>query len=189
LNEPSLRHFISSGRRNSVSRSVGAAHPHIPVRSYASIFPLCNPSSVDVVVFWDIPSQQRSGHLLVSGITFGAGHATLKEIVEDAEGIKVKRNMYAETQREKSEILGAVRASEWNVEMNPIVVTVQHGHQLEHDFKEGCVKRRVAVPWTDLLSIRACHTQTPFVLRNLSLTHTSRFVLKLDSNTRTLTSS
>jgi trafficking protein particle complex subunit 8 len=117
------------------------SHPHIPVHSHPFIFPLYNPFSVDIVIFWDIPSQQRSGHLLVPGITFGAGHAALKEIIEDAEGIKVKRNMYAETQREKDEILDAIRASEWNAEMNPIVVTLQHGHKLEHDFTEGCVKR------------------------------------------------
>jgi hypothetical protein len=117
------------------------SHPHIPVHSHPFIFPLYNPFSVDIVIFWDIPSQQRSGHLLVPGITFGAGHAALKEIIEDAEGIKVRRNMYAETQREKDEILDAIRASEWNAEMNPIVVTLHHEHKLEHDFTEGCVKR------------------------------------------------
>jgi trafficking protein particle complex subunit 8 len=64
----------------------------------------------------------------------------LKEIIEDAEGIKVKRNMYAETQREKTEILDAVRISEWNAEMNPIVVILRQGQQLEHDFTAGWVK-------------------------------------------------
>jgi hypothetical protein len=128
---------------------ISAAHPHIPVRSHPFIFPLYNPSSVDVVAFWEIPSQQRSGHLLIPGITFGAGHAALKEIIDDAEGIKAKRNMYAETQREKNEILDAVRRSEWNAEMNPIVVTLQHGHKVEHDFKQGCVKRHAILPFTD----------------------------------------
>jgi len=100
-------------------------------------------------VFWENPSQQRSGHLLIPGITFSAGHAALKEIIDDAEGIKAKRDMYAETQREKSEILDAVRRSEWNAEMNPIVVTLQYGHKLEHDFTQGCVKRCTVLPWTD----------------------------------------
>jgi len=166
LNEPALHHFIHSGRRNTASRSVAASHPHIPVQSRPFIFPLYNPSSVDIIIFWEIPSQQRSGHLLVPDIAFGAGHAALKEIIEDAEEIKAKRNMYAETQREKNEILDAVRASEWNKEMNPIVVTIQHGHVMEHDFTKG-----------------ACHMQTSFILRNISLTHTSRFVFRLDSHT------
>jgi hypothetical protein len=77
----------------------------------------------------------------------GAGHAELKEIIEDAEGIKVKRNMYAETQREKNEILDAVRGSEWNAEMNPIIVTLQHGHKMGHNFTEGCVKYHVRLSW------------------------------------------
>lgn len=88
-------------------------------------------------MFWEIPSQQRSGFFLVPGITFATGHAALKEIIEEAEGAKVKRSMYAETQREKQEILDAVRASEWNAEMNPVVVTLQHDDRLEHDFATG----------------------------------------------------
>jgi hypothetical protein len=181
-----LRHFIYGGRRNSVSRSAAASHPHIPAGSHPFIFPLYNPFSVDVVIFWEIPSEGRSGHLLVPDINFGAGHAALKEIIEDAERIKVKRNMYAETQREKNEILDAVRASEWNAEMNPIVVTLQHGHKVEHDFTEGCVKHSVLLCHLTFPTISAYHVQTPFTLRNLSLTHTSRFVLKLDSNIETL---
>ena len=144
-----MRHFIHSGRRNSVSRLISAAHPHIPVRSHPSIFPLYNPHSVDIVVFWEVPSQQRSGHLLVPGITFGAGHAGLKEIIEDAEGIKVKRSMYAETQREKNEILDAVRGSEWNAEINPILMTIQHGHKMEHNFAKGCVNHCIGLSWVD----------------------------------------
>lgn len=139
INEPALRHFIFSGRRNAVARSIATSHPHIPVHSHPSIFPLYNPSSVDVVVFWEIPQQNRSGHILVPGITFGIGHAALKEIIEDAEGAKVKRSIYAETQREKEEILDAVRASEWNAEMNPITVAQTHEDALEHNFSDGCV--------------------------------------------------
>lgn len=169
LNESSLRHFITSGQRNFMSRLISAAHPHIPARSHPSIFPLYNSSSVDAVVFWEIPSQQRSGHLLIPGITFGAGHAALKEIIDDAEGIKVKRNMYAETQREKNEILDAVRRSEWNAEMNPIVVTLQHGHKLEHDFTQGCVKHHPVLSFTDSCFYQSVSCTSTF--------HSSQFVV------------
>lgn len=116
---------------------MATSHPHIPDYSYPYIFPLYNPYCVDLVVFWEIPSQHRSGHLLVSGLTLGAGHAALQEIIEEAESAKVKRSMYAETQREKLELLDGVRKSEWNAEMNPIVVTLQDGGRLEHDFATG----------------------------------------------------
>lgn len=61
----------------------------------------------------------------------------MKDIIEEAEGAKIKRNMYAETQREKMEVLDTVRKSEWNTEMNPIVVMQQDLDLLEHDFSQG----------------------------------------------------
>ncbi|KAJ7125714.1 ER-golgi trafficking TRAPP I complex 85 kDa subunit-domain-containing protein [Mycena crocata] len=121
--EAATWHFIHSGRRNLVIRHLAHTHPHIPAQSYPSIFPLHNPKSVDVVIFWQITAQRRHGHILISGITLGAGHAALKDIIDEAEGAKVKRSMYAETQREKIEVLDAIRHSEWNSEMNPVVVT------------------------------------------------------------------
>jgi hypothetical protein len=133
------RHFIHGGRRNITTHAIANSHPHIPAVSHPFIFPLYHPSAVDVLVFWEIPSQHRLGHLLVSNITIGAGHAALQNIIEEAENRKVKRSIYAETQREKSKIIDAIRNSEWNVETNPIVVTVQDGVTLEHDFSKGCV--------------------------------------------------
>lgn len=139
MQDSATRHFIHSGRRNSVSRSVSSSHPYIPSHSYPSIFPLYNPTSVDIVVFWEIPSQERSGHILVSGVTLGAGHAALQDIIAEAEEAKVKRSMYAETQREKMDILQAIKDSEWNSEMNPIVLALQEPDTLEHDFSKGYV--------------------------------------------------
>lgn len=95
---------------------------------------------VDAVVFWEIPNEQRSGHLLLTGITVGAGHAQLDELIFEAENIKAKRDMYAETQREKVEILDSIRRCEWNSEVNPITVTVGDGLLLEHNFNSGLVK-------------------------------------------------
>lgn len=73
--------------------------------------------------------------------------------------------MYAETQREKEEILDAIRSSEWNAEMDPIVVSLQQGRVLEHNFADG-----------------GCRVETSVILRNLSLTHHARFVLKFESS-------
>ncbi|KAJ7293446.1 ER-golgi trafficking TRAPP I complex 85 kDa subunit-domain-containing protein [Mycena rebaudengoi] len=160
--DAATRHFIRSGRRNIVSRHVTNAHPHIPAHSYPTIFPLYNPNSVDIMVSWEIPSQDRHGHILVSGITLGAGHAALRDIIDEADGAKVKRSMYAETQRQKIEVLDAIRHSEWNTEMNPTVVTQQEAPVL-HDFTTK----------------GPCHVSIRFTLRNYSLTHVSRFVLRL----------
>jgi len=81
--------------------------------------------------------QNISGHINVHGVTLGAGHAALDGIIEEAESAKVKRSMYAETQREKMEVLDAIRESEWNVEMKPIVLSLQDVGTKVHDFLKG----------------------------------------------------
>jgi len=69
--------------------------------------------------------------------------------------------MYAETQREKMEVFHSIRDSEWNHEMNPVAVTIQEG-VVEHDSSRG-----------------VCLAPVTFSLRNHSLTHPSRFMLRL----------
>ncbi|KAJ7654956.1 ER-golgi trafficking TRAPP I complex 85 kDa subunit-domain-containing protein [Mycena polygramma] len=161
--QAATRHFIHAGRRSLVLRHLARAHPYIPAHSYPSIFPLYNPNSVDFIIFWEIPDQRRYGHILSSGITLGAGHAALKDIIDEAENAKVKRSMYAETQRQKMEVLDAIRNSEWNTEMNPTVVA-QEEVPVSHDFSTG-----------------PCHVPITLTIRNYSPTHASRFVLRLVS--------
>lgn len=134
---PAICHFIHSGRRNHSVRSAILSHPYIPVDTHRFIFPLYNPYSVDILVFWELPAQGRSGHVLVPGISLGAEHASLKKIIEEAASAKLKRSMYAETQRERMEVLRGIAESEWNSEMDPIVVTVQDRCLIEHDFRKG----------------------------------------------------
>ena len=90
-----------------------------------------------MIVFWTVPLQSISGHINVHGITLGAGHAALDSIIEEAESAKVKRSLYAETRRENMEVLDAIRGSEWNVEMNPIVPSFQDVGTQIHDFSKG----------------------------------------------------
>lgn len=131
-------HFIQSGRRKFASRTITHVHSYIPPASHPSIFPLYNPNCFDTIVFWTIPLQNISGHINVHGIVLGAGHAALDSIIEEAESAKVKRSMYAETRRENMEVLDAIRGSEWNVEMNPIVLSLQDmGTAKVHDFSKG----------------------------------------------------
>jgi hypothetical protein len=98
---------------------------------------LYNPASVDALVFWEIPAQERSGHVLVSGLTLGAEHGELGSIIEEAESAKVKRSMYAETQKEKMEVMQSVKGGEWNVNSNPVVVSLKCRLVVEHDFESG----------------------------------------------------
>lgn len=88
-------------------------------------------------MFWEIPSEGRRGFVTAPGLLLGASHAPLEEIIQQSETAKVKRTMYAETTREKGEILEAVRTSEWNAEMDPTDIRVVSEPRIEHDFSQG----------------------------------------------------
>ncbi|EEB97395.1 hypothetical protein MPER_03296 [Moniliophthora perniciosa FA553] len=81
--------------------------------------------------------ERRSGSHLVSDLNVGAGHAALREILEEAENTKGTRSMYNETQQERMEIFQAIRESEWNAEMNPLVVRFDAADVIKHDFSQG----------------------------------------------------
>lgn len=138
MHDPAVSCLFLSEKGKIVANSIARSHPHIPAITHSQIFPLFNPLSVDFLIFWEIPSERRTGFILLSGLNLSAGHAALQGAIENVESAKVKRSMYAETQREKTEILQSIRDSEWNAEMNPLVVTIHEG-VVEHDFNLGCV--------------------------------------------------
>ncbi|THV07645.1 hypothetical protein K435DRAFT_825459 [Dendrothele bispora CBS 962.96] len=163
LNSDALRSFVYRQRRHSAVDSIVASQPHIPVRSYPHIFPLFNPSCLDLLISWRISSRpHRTGRIFTSALNLGAGHAWLRGVLEEAETGKIKRSMYAETQRERMEVIEAIRASEWNTEMNPLTITIYVEDNLTHDFSKG-----------------AYQTRAKFTIQNYSLVLSSRFCLKL----------
>ena len=128
-----------------MARATSRNHPHIPIHLHPSIFPLYSPTSIDIVIFWEITSEQRSGHIMVSGITLGASHGALNDVIEAATTAKIKRSMYAETRREKAEILSSIRNSEWNAEMDPMVLFLNDLDVIRHDFTQGFVETRFKI--------------------------------------------
>ncbi|KDR85341.1 hypothetical protein GALMADRAFT_234163 [Galerina marginata CBS 339.88] len=164
-----IMNFIQSGRRKFMSHNITRVHSYITPASHPTIFPLYNPSALDLIVLWEIPSRAISGHLTVHGITLGAGHARLNNIIEEAESAKVKRSMYAETRRENREVLDAIRNSEWNAEMNPVVLSLKDVGTKLHDFAKG-----------------PCHVRLDFQLRNHSLEHPARYTLRLSPSQSSL---
>jgi trafficking protein particle complex subunit 8 len=133
------RTSLHSARRKAVRLSLASAHPHIPQRLHSTIFPLYHPSSLDCFVCWEIPSHQSRGYILVQAGELGASHSALRAILSAAKEGKANRSIFAETQNERQEMLDAIDHSVWNMEMNPIVVTVPDV-QVTHDFTaNGCV--------------------------------------------------
>ncbi|KAH8120206.1 ER-golgi trafficking TRAPP I complex 85 kDa subunit-domain-containing protein [Phellopilus nigrolimitatus] len=162
LTSPCKERLLHLGKRYVVSQSAIINHPYIPSSTHPHIFPLYNPSAIDVLLFWDIPSLNRSGYVLVTGLLLGAVHAPLQDVIQAVEQGKAKRSMFAETQREREEVLGGIKASEWNMEMNPIVTAVQSEEVVEHDFSTG-----------------PCSVPVTFNIRNYSSSHDAHFLLRL----------
>ncbi|EIN14080.1 hypothetical protein PUNSTDRAFT_59603 [Punctularia strigosozonata HHB-11173 SS5] len=155
---------IQDRRRCHIRRQLLNQYRHIPPSSHPHIFPLYNPAAVDIAVFWYMPGDQRAGYTLFPGLNIGAGHGALQDMVNEVEEAKVRRSMYAETQMEKTEILQSVRSSEWNTEMYPVIVSIQDGRTMVHDFSGG-----------------PCQTTCSIAVRNYSRTHPARYTLKLNS--------
>jgi len=66
----------------------------------------------------------------------GASHAPLQDVIQEVNA-KGKRNMYAETARENMEMLDAIKGCEWNMEMNPLDISVRGAKDIIHDFSSG----------------------------------------------------
>ena len=131
-----MAYFVHCSRRTYNTQRAATCHPYIPPDSHPRIFPLFNPYALDIILFWELDGDGRCGHVLVPGLTLGARHGYLDRMLDDAESAKVKRSMYAETQRERSEILRAIRESEWNAEMDPTVVIHEIPGTMQHDFSK-----------------------------------------------------
>lgn len=174
-----MKHLVHLGKRRLVSESVGVAHPHIPPSTHSHIFPLYHPSSTDILLFWDIPALNRSGYMLVTGLLLGASHAPLRDVIYTVESAKAKRSMFAETQREREDILEAIKNSEWNMEMNPLVTSVRCEETVAHDFSTGWVPALTILIYLLTAFQSPCSIPVTFDFRNYSSTHDLRFILKL----------
>lgn len=137
IDSDSMRTLLISERRRLVHDYLKDNHPHLPKSSLPYIFPLYHPSSIDVLVRWEVPDQSRHGYLFSTGLFLGAEHAALEDVIQNVKEAKPKRNMFAETAREREDILDAIRASEWNMEMNPVVTFVSAAATILHDFSDG----------------------------------------------------
>ncbi|KAF9455059.1 hypothetical protein P691DRAFT_800071 [Macrolepiota fuliginosa MF-IS2] len=200
--EETISTFTHGGRRNFVAKHTSSTHVHIPSSTHPHIFPLYSPTSFSIILFWELensstgpvpstlastltstypspsasrslslgssrynryPRKPRSGHITVHGLTLGAVHAPLQGVIEEFENAKVKMSMFAETVRDNAEMLQAIKSCEWNQGMNPLDVVVEGPNEVVHDFSSG-----------------PCWTSVDFTIRNYSLTHEARFVLKLN---------
>lgn len=75
--------------------------------------------------------------MLSTGLLLGAEHAILQDAIHSVEQGKAKRSMFAETQREREEMLESIKNSDWNMEMNPVMNIPRCPVVTLHDFSKG----------------------------------------------------
>ncbi|ORY80223.1 ER-golgi trafficking TRAPP I complex 85 kDa subunit-domain-containing protein [Leucosporidium creatinivorum] len=140
--------------------SLSTQLPTISPTLHSSLFPLFSPSSLDLLLFWQIPSTGQQGHHHLADIPLGAGHDRLKAVLELAE-LKAG-GLYAESQRERTALLAGLRRSELGVDEMPAQVSVVVEENGEHEFERG-----------------PCILPVSFTIRNLSPTLSFDFDLTL----------
>ncbi|KLO17070.1 hypothetical protein SCHPADRAFT_959188 [Schizopora paradoxa] len=158
----SMRPLLSFSRRNHVLEYLRTMYPLIPTFAYPNIFPLFHPNSADVLISWSIPSSDRTGHILLSGLKLGAEHAALQDTIDTVRDAKKKRIAFAETHQDREDMLTSIEESEWNAEMSPLVLRTTCPQNVDHDFTTG-----------------PCTVPVDFTLRNYSASHGVRFLLRL----------
>lgn len=137
IESAAIQSFIHGARWKYLSCCVSQQYPSIPSALHPCLFPLYNPATLDFLIIWEIPSQNRFGHTNLHGITLGAAHGALDNLIEAVENAKVTKGIFAETRRENTQVLEAIRKSEWNLEMNPVVLFVKDSIVEAHDFSTG----------------------------------------------------
>jgi hypothetical protein len=127
---------VLATRTQSRSTQLQAQLPMLPVDQLERIFPLFSSRSLDVVVHWSIPGQNRRyGYHQLVDLKLGASHNSIRDVVEAAGG--KAGGLYAESQRERQMLLSALGRSELGVDEEPVAVSVHADEFVEHDFATG----------------------------------------------------
>lgn len=109
-------------------------------KDFHKILPLWHSRMLNIVIYWEIPEEDRHGFVAVPSIALGACSAPLDEFIQTSVVSSRKRLMYAETSRENTVIQGVMQSLDWNAEMNPLVIQVlTESPRVTHDFSKGYV--------------------------------------------------
>jgi hypothetical protein len=65
------------------------------------------------------------------------GFPLLQLLVDEALQAKAKRSMFAETLREREEMLESIQSCSWNKATNPVTVTASCPEIISHNFGSG----------------------------------------------------
>jgi hypothetical protein len=137
----SLFALLQALNRQSRLLSLAQTFPLIPSALYPRIFTLYEPRSLDLLVSWRIPAQNRHGQSVLSTM-LGPSESIFLGL-DGGEGgpggQAVIRSMFEETETAREALVTSVMASSLAVEQNPVRITVECPSTHQHDFNSGYV--------------------------------------------------
>jgi hypothetical protein len=142
---PPLLSSILQTHRALRSLELSARIPTVDSSLHRHLFPSFESRSIDLLVFWTVPSTGARGHHHLTGIPLGASTNRLRNVLDKAE-LKAG-GLYAESQRERTALLAGLRRSELGTDENPARVTLQVDNNVAHDFSSGYVALEAA--WSE----------------------------------------
>lgn len=117
------------------SLELSARLPTVAPSLHRHLFPAFESRSIDLLVFWTVPSTGARGHHHLTGIPLGASTNRLRDVLDKAE-LKAG-GLYAESQRERTALLAGLRRSELGTDEDPARVSVAVNEFVTHDFATG----------------------------------------------------
>ncbi len=109
--------------------------PSIPRNQFPYIFTLYTPRSLDLIVFWTIPSQNRQGHHLLADLKFGPGENSVAAALKLAE--TRTSGMYEETQKERAKLINNLSRSEYAADDSPIFISCESTTVVDLNFGQN----------------------------------------------------
>lgn len=134
----------------------------IPASIQRHIFRQFTARTLDIIIFWSIPSRGKHGHHHLADLRLGASENSVGEILQNAEGIA--GGLYAESQREREILLANIQSSEYGITDNPITVVQSAPPSVEVDFEQkryfGVTQagRRTLMQQVDTIDCQSCST-------------------------------
>ncbi|CED84527.1 Protein with predicted involvement in meiosis (GSG1) [Phaffia rhodozyma] len=155
--------LILSHLRHSKLQSLVSQYPLIPSTNLHAIFPLFGPSDVSMLVFWEISSQNRAGHVVVPISSVGPSESIFLRSEDKEDGARVVRSMFEATDNAKRALMDCVLSGPLGIEDDPVVVAIEVDSEFaRHPFSQG-----------------PCRIPVNIQIHNTSINLATRVMLKL----------
>lgn len=131
----SLHRLSMASKHQARQTSLTNQYPILTAQQVRDLFPLFMTDDVDLVLYYSIPSLNKTGHFYVTGMHIGfqtALQLQLSKRVLDAS--KTSKILYAQTVREKKALITSLLKTKTLKDVSPVRVVLECADILRHGF-------------------------------------------------------